>query len=287
MAPPSSGFKSFSDLRNGAILQMAEAATLGLPLEVWKTRMGRFRNESTLTAFRNVYHDGGRGLSGIAAYWRGFGPKMIESATKGAVLMISKESIRDAASKAGLSPFSAALVGGAGGGLCQVVVMGPCTYLVTAAVTGGGSTSTLTLARETFARNGVQGFYKGGSAIAFRQMTNWASRQGLTEWVRIRARNMLYGDANAKLSRPEELWCGVFGGILSSWNHPFEVARIEMQARANAGETALGLGAVMKMVVRENGALGLFQGVIPRIRLNIWQTLFMVSLVHILGDIKK
>lgn len=26
---------------------------------------------------------------------------------------------------------------GAGGGVCQVVVMGPCTFLVTAAVTGG------------------------------------------------------------------------------------------------------------------------------------------------------
>ena len=43
---------------------MAEAASLGMPFEVWKTRMGRFRNESTLQAFRGVYENGGGGLKG-------------------------------------------------------------------------------------------------------------------------------------------------------------------------------------------------------------------------------
>lgn len=128
MAP--SGKKSLSDIRNGAVLQMAEAATLGLPFEVWKTRMGRFRNESTIRAFRNVYSTAGGGSAGITAFWRGFAPKMVESATKGAVLMMAKEGIKDIASTAGISPFAAAVLGGAGGGVCQVVVMGPCTYLV-------------------------------------------------------------------------------------------------------------------------------------------------------------
>lgn len=122
--------KSSKDLRNGALLQMAEAATLGLPFEVWKTRMGRFRNESTVTAFRNVYRTAGGGSAGVGAFWRGFAPKMVESATKGAVLMVAKEGIKDASVVAGMSPFAAALLGGAGGGVCQVVVMGPCTYLV-------------------------------------------------------------------------------------------------------------------------------------------------------------
>lgn len=127
MAP---GNKSMRDMRNGMMLQMAEAATLGLPFEVWKTRMGRFRNESTIQSFRQVYTTAGGGFSGVSAFWRGFLPKMVESATKGAVLLVSKEAIKDTASAAGLSPFTAALLGGAGGGIAQVSVMGPCTYLV-------------------------------------------------------------------------------------------------------------------------------------------------------------
>lgn len=42
------------DLVVGAVLQCVEAATLGMPFEVWKTRMGRFRNESTIESFRNL-----------------------------------------------------------------------------------------------------------------------------------------------------------------------------------------------------------------------------------------
>lgn len=158
---------------------------------------------------------------------------------------------------------------------------------MTAAVTGGKSTSAVELAKETYSRRGVRGFYPGGSAIAFRQATNWASRQGLTEWVRIRMRTYRYGDEHHRLTKGEEAMCGVIGGTMSSWNHPFEVARIEMQARANAGQSSLGMIEVFRLVLREQGPLGLFQGVIPRIGLNIWQTLFMVSLVHVIGDIKK
>lgn len=134
MAPSGSSKKSVKDLRNGALLQMAEAATLGLPFEVWKTRMGRFRNEGTIEAFRNIYQTGGGGFSGVSAFWRGFAPKLVESASKGAVLLASKEGIKDLVGKAGASPFTAALLGGAGGGVCQVVVMGPCTYLVSAII---------------------------------------------------------------------------------------------------------------------------------------------------------
>lgn len=92
--------------------------------------MGRFRNEGTIEAFQSIYRTAGGGFAGVSAFWRGFAPKMVESASKGAVLMVSKEGIKDLASKAGMSPFTAALIGGAGGGVCQVVVMGPCTYLV-------------------------------------------------------------------------------------------------------------------------------------------------------------
>jgi hypothetical protein len=78
--------------------------------------------------------------------------------------------------------------------------MGPCTFLVTAVVTntgkvraarhgarlcngelcrrltahtqeGGSAMGTLT---KTWAEKGIKGFYPGGTAIAFRQATNWA-----------------------------------------------------------------------------------------------------------------
>lgn len=286
-ASTSSGVdKKLRDVRNGSLLQMAEAATLGLPFEVWKTRMARFRNEGTLTAFHNIRQSAGGGWNRVGIFWRGFTPKMIESGSKGAVLLVAKEAIKDTAESAGISPFTAALLGGAGGGIAQVSVMGPCTYLVTAAVTGK-STSTVQIARDTYAKAGWKGFYPGGSAIAFRQATNWASRQAFTEAVRVRMRRYKYGSEQAKLTNGDEALCGVIGGTLASWNHPFEVARVEMQARANAGQSRLGLVQVISMVYKEQGPLGLFQGIVPRIGLNIWQTLFMVTLVHIIGDAKK
>lgn len=124
-APPPGQKKGLIDLRNGALLQMAEAATLGLPLEVWKTRMGRFRNEGTLTAFRSVYSHGGGGMRGVKAFWAGFSPKMVESSTKGAVLMVAKEGIKDALAKANVDPLVAAVIAGAGGGVAQTIIMAP------------------------------------------------------------------------------------------------------------------------------------------------------------------
>ena len=58
-----------------------------------------------------------------------------------------------------------------------VGVMGPCTFLVTGAVNGDKSISTLQRVRAVYASQGLKGFYPGGTAIAFRQATNWASRQ--------------------------------------------------------------------------------------------------------------
>jgi hypothetical protein len=188
-----------------------------------------------------------------------------------------------------VSPFLSAIMAGAGGGVCQVVVMGPCTYLVTAAVTGGGNgpaKGTLALAGETYTRSGIRGFYPGGSAIAFRQATNWASRQGFTEGMRLAVLKRKGSDEHVKLSTNEEIMCGVVGGALSCWNHPFEVARIEMQARANAQQSHLSMAQVFRLVVGEHGPMGLFKGVLPRIGLGIWQTLFMVSSVHIIGGAK-
>ena len=50
----------------------------------------------------------------------------------------------------------AGVVAGAGGGLCQVSIMGPCTYLVTGAVTGDRSVTTMQRVRRTWATNGFK-----------------------------------------------------------------------------------------------------------------------------------
>lgn len=259
------------DVAIGPLIQMAEAASLGMPFEVWKTRMGRQRTESTTQAFANIYKDGG-----VKAFWRGTQAKMFESATKGAILMYAKEGINDSLLAAGWQPGMAGVMAGAGGGIAQVSVMGPCTYLVTGAVNDPGKSMAERI-RTTYARGGVAGFYPGGVAIAFRQATNWASRQGFTEVVRAQAKRTLHGDENAKLSKWEEVGCGITGGTLASWNHPFEVARIEAQSRGNAGQPVGNMVSVMRDIVREGGVGGLFRGIIPRIGLGIWQTLFMVT----------
>jgi hypothetical protein len=88
------------------------------------------------------------------------------------------------------------------------------TFLVTAAVTGGDGRSMSAVVRETYAAKGIRGFYPGGSAVALRQATNWASRQGLTEGVRISWRKRVYGSPDAQLTPNEEILCGVVGGAV-------------------------------------------------------------------------
>lgn len=90
--------------------------------------------------------------------------------------------------------------------------------------------------------------------------------------------------AKAKLTVGDEVAAGICGGALSCWNHPFEVARIEAQARAVANEGKLGMMSILGLVYRQNGAAGLFKGVIPRIGLGIWQTTFMVTGANLIRE---
>jgi hypothetical protein len=268
------------DLFNGAVLQCAEAATLGMPFEVWKTRMGRFRNEGTIEAFVNVYKRGG-----VFGFWQGTSAKMVESASKGAVLLFAKEGLLNACMAQGISPFASGLLAGAGAGVAQTTVMGPCTFVVTAMVTGSKDLDVPKLISTTWKEKGVKGFYPGGTAIAFRQASNWASRQGFTEFFRARIALFKYGDMKAKLTKGEEAFSGVLGGTFSTWNQPFEVARIQMQAAAASGEKEQpGMPRVMMNVVKTDGVGGLFKGIVPRIGLGVWQTLFMVTGAKILKE---
>jgi hypothetical protein len=88
---------------------------------------------------------------------------------------------------------------------------------------------------------------------------------------------LFYDDPNAKLSVPQEAGAGIIGGALACWNHPFEVARIQMQSAADRGEPKQNMLQVFRTVVKEHGIPGLFKGIIPRLGLGIWQTLFMVT----------
>jgi Mitochondrial carrier protein len=129
---------------------------------------------------------------------------MVESFLKGGILMFSKEAIIRSTKKLGAGDVTASLVGGFGGGVAQVVVMGPCTYLVTAAVAGGDKTiSTADRIASTFKTKGISGFYQGGTALMLRQGSNWASRQGFTDLIRNLLKSRHADPKTAKLSTGE------------------------------------------------------------------------------------
>lgn len=85
-----------------------------------------------------------------------------------------------------------------------------------------------------------------------------------------------------KLSTTEEVLSGVVGGILSTWNQPFEVMRIEAQANAAKGLPPRSFVQTYKHIVAESGFLGLFQGVLPRMGLCVGQTVFLVTIPTLL-----
>jgi len=267
------------DLVVGGLLQCAEAATFGMPFEVWKTHMGVNRNEGTVESFKNIYRRGG-----VPAFWKGWQPKMVESFLKGGLLLYAKEGIIRSSKGVGMSDVTSGLIGGFGGGCAQVIVLGPCTYLITAKVAevaGERSISIVDRMKDTWKARGIKGFYVGGTALMLRQGSNWASRQGLTDVAR-----ELLKKANGtnKLSVGEEGIAGTLGGLLSVWNQPFEVARIEAQRAGAKGEKSIGISQTMKLIVQQNGFKGLFQGAGPRAGLCVVQTLFMVTIPTIMKE---
>jgi len=65
---------------------------------------------------------------------------------------------------------------------------------------------------RTYKARGISGFYHGGTALALRQGTNWASRQGFTDAFRGLIKKYKYGgDAKAKLTVGEEAIAGLIG----------------------------------------------------------------------------
>lgn len=164
------------DLLHGSILHCLETATLGMPLESWKTRMCVYRNENTITSFSNICK------KGALQFYAGFYAKLVESATKGAVLLVSKEQILEVCNTLNVNKTTAGFIAGACGGVCQSLVMTPCTFFITASI--DKQISYTQKIKSIIKKSGVSTLYKGNMAMCLRQGTNWASRQGITEFVR-------------------------------------------------------------------------------------------------------
>ncbi|CRH02660.1 mitochondrial carrier protein, putative [Plasmodium relictum] len=296
------------DLINGSILHCLETATIGMPLETWKTRMCVYRNENTIKSFTNIYN------KGLGQFYAGFYAKLVESASKGAVLLLSKEYLINFCNNLNINETTSGFIGGAGGGICQSLVMSPCTFFITASIDKKINYKEKII--YIFKNTGIKTLYKGNSAMCLRQGTNWASRQGITEWIRnkvierkkkkekILNKNDQINNAGSvnssknfnlineniskkkentyNLSSTEEIICGTVGGALSVWNNPFDVVRVYMQNKANNNIKITFFQSFVNLY-KEGGILYLYKGVIPRCFLCIWQTLFMVTGVKLLN----
>mmetsp|Transcript_1303 Transcript_1303/g.2766 ORF Transcript_1303/g.2766 Transcript_1303/m.2766 type:complete len:303 (+) Transcript_1303:113-1021(+) len=267
------------NLARGSALKMVCDLSGGLPLEVWKSSVvleairaakTMERPASDLACLRKVVQ--ARGFKGL---WTGLEARMLEGALSGAVLLGAKESIRVCLVPLRLSPAFAGFVSGAGGGACQAIVMGPCSLIVTAATASGGKPVTSIL-REVWAKDGLAGLYQGSGAVAARQATNWASRQGFTEFIRPYIKIKGVGG---------EILAGCLGGTFSAWNTPFEVARIESQTSSfdkNSKSKKTSLVSTLKGICDDRGPAALFTGLVPRIFQACYQTIFMVCIPRVL-----
>jgi len=214
---------------------------------------------------------------------------MVEGFFSGAVLLAAKEMIRKTLTVTSPIPIPPAIVGfvaGAGGGAAQAIVMAPTSYLVTATTSNGGSV--VDAAKDILSREGLRGIYRGAPAVAARQATNWASRQGFTELVRPRI---------SIAGVPGEIIAGTLGGAFSCWNTPFEVARIESQSKNFATsskhhQTSANINSddqhhdtlleTMKDIVERRGVKGLYTGIMPRIFQSCYQTVFLVCIPRLM-----
>ncbi|KAL7548322.1 hypothetical protein ACHAWF_011607 [Thalassiosira exigua] len=244
-------------LARGSILKCLADLTGGLPLEVWKSSVV---------------------LENIKSRER-LSPRMVEGLFSGGVLLVAKEGLHTMLSDYAspmltksigmtIPPSVIGFVSGAGGGCAQSLVMGPTSLVVTACVAvlkenGGESPSAFHVASRVVQERGIRGLYRGSPAVAMRQATNWASRQGA--WG--------------------ELIAGCIGGTLSAWNTPFEVARIESQSGTmaeNCDDGGKSLAATLHDIVEDRGVGALYVGLIPRAAQACYQTLFLVCVPRLL-----
>jgi hypothetical protein len=267
MAPTSTGDPK--DLIIGSVLQMIEAATLGMPFEVWKTQqissLRRDKVESCTESFKALW------TQGLAKFYKGTGAKMIESGAKGGVLVYSSQAVLDMMEKSGFerSGGTAGLVSGFCGGVSQTVVMSPLTYIITYKNNNPHAGSGFSILQQA----GIKGMYGSAPAMAMRQGSNWALRASLAGGITKQYRSWK-GD---ELNKPERIMCGLLGGVVACVNQPTEVLRVVVQARQASGEKGVTTRNSASLVYKKYGFVGFYTGIVPRMGLSAWQTLFMVT----------
>ena len=278
----SSTTKVIMNIMSGAVLQCAEAATLGMPFEVWKTEqissLTRPRYEGPIEAFQGVLKKGG-----IPQFWSGTGAKMIESATKGALLMVFRDLTIDGLTMSGMQreDWKTGSIGAFMGGVCQTITMSPMTHVIVHKnrYPEQRAYSSMRILRET----GLKSAFASAPPMAWRQGSNWALRQGFAQ--AITGRYKAYKGAD--LTAMEKVMCGFVGGALACVNQPFEVLRVVVQARRSGGDQTANMRNSITLVYQKHGLTGFYAGLIPRIGLSAWQTLFMVTFAEMLRDAMK
>jgi hypothetical protein len=147
--------------------------------------------------------------------------------------------------------------------------MGFCTFMKTVEVTRhkdpSGAKTSVQVAREIFAKEGIRGINKGVNAVAVRQLTNWGSRFGLSriaEGVIIRNRDPSI-EPSTPLSAPLKILSSAIGGALSCWNQPIEVIRVEMQSQIKTPgrPEKMTIVKAAQWIYKNNGFLGFYRGV--------------------------
>jgi Mitochondrial carrier protein len=270
---------NWTNVAVGSALQLFEVTTLGQPFEVIKTQVAANRTQTLPTACRNIYARGG-----MRGFWQGLYPwAWIEAVTKGGILLLAQSEIEAVAvNTLGTSSTLASALGGIGGGVAQAyTTMGFCTFMKTVEVTrvkgpdGTAAESSISVARGILRTEGIRGVYKGVSAVALRQASNWGSRFGISRVVESLIRGR---DESRVLTTSEALLASVAGGGLAVWNHPFEVCRIEMQSMVKADDrpAKMTIGSTARYVYNKDGIKGLYRGVVPRIALSVYLTVVMV-----------
>lgn len=256
----------------GGILQCVEAFTLGMPFEVWKTQqisnLSKGQWQSAPAEFMNLWRK-----RGVRSFYHGTGAKMIESGSKGAILLWGTNLTLDFVHVVGVDRKSAVggMIGGFCGGVMQTVVMSPMTFVVTYKNRNPQyeKASSFSILRMT----GLKAAYGSAPAMAGRQGTNWALR-----WFFAQAATNKYRSwKGSKLSKPEEIACGLFGGAMGCINQPFEVLRVVQQARQATGDKTANTRSCAALVYKQYGIAGFYAGILPRMGLSAWQTLFMVT----------
>eukprot|EP00744_Colponema_vietnamica_P015490 GILI01021702.1.p1 GENE.GILI01021702.1~~GILI01021702.1.p1 ORF type:complete len:311 (+),score=67.90 GILI01021702.1:60-935(+) len=265
------------DLALGGGIQCCEAITLGMPFEVWKTqqissiRTGKI--ETVGESFSKLWS------GGIGRFYKGSSAKLAESFMKGGVLFFTSQITKDLIEEMGVQRTSSLsdMIGGFFGGVSQTVVMSPMTYVVTYKNAHPTNTdSTIGVLRKA----GFKGMFSSAPAMAMRQGSNWALRFLFAKEVNNQYRKV----KGAPLNTGEQIICGMVGGAMGCINQPAEVLRVVVQSRHAKGETNVTTRNSASMVYKNFGFAGFYTGVIPRMGLSAWQTLFMFTFAGMVRD---